>query len=124
MADIGGGSTELVLGSPSTGVVSAAYSMDIGCVRMTERHLRADPPSAEQIAATVADVRAALSVAAQQVPGIRILPVPFDVTPIVNALWWHPVHNRDPEHAWMRSMFTEAARVVDTQLHPAGSLSA
>jgi LysR family nod box-dependent transcriptional activator len=62
--------------------------------------------------------------AAQQVPGIRILPVPFDVTPIVNALWWHPVHNRDPEHAWMRSIFTEAARVVDTQLHPAGSLSA
>ncbi len=62
--------------------------------------------------------------AAQQVPGIRILPAPFDATPVVNALWWHPVHNRDPEHAWMRSVFTEAARIVDTQLHPAGALSA
>ena len=35
---------------------------------------------------------------------------PFDATPIVNALWWHPVHNRDPEHAWMRGIFEEAAR--------------
>jgi LysR family nod box-dependent transcriptional activator len=61
--------------------------------------------------------------AAQQVAGIRILPAPFDATPVVNALWWHPVHNRDPEHAWMRSLFTEAARIVDSQLHPAGALS-
>jgi DNA-binding transcriptional LysR family regulator len=61
--------------------------------------------------------------AAQQVAGIRILSAPFDATPVVNALWWHPVHNRDPEHAWMRSLFTEAARVVDSQLHPAGALS-
>jgi exopolyphosphatase/guanosine-5'-triphosphate,3'-diphosphate pyrophosphatase len=42
--------------------------MDIGCVRMTERHLRADPPTAEQIAATVADVRAAIAMAAPDVP--------------------------------------------------------
>ena len=61
--------------------------------------------------------------AAQQVPGIRILSAPFDATPIVNALWWHPVHNRDPEHAWMRGLFEEAARIVDTQLHPAGSVT-
>ncbi|GAA1981246.1 LysR family transcriptional regulator [Microbacterium pumilum] len=61
--------------------------------------------------------------AAQQVPGIRILSAPFDATPIVNALWWHPVHNRDPEHAWMRGLFAEAARIVDTQLHPAGSVT-
>ncbi len=35
---------------------------------------------------------------------------PFDATPVLNALWWHPVHNRDPEHAWMRGVFAEAAR--------------
>jgi exopolyphosphatase / guanosine-5'-triphosphate,3'-diphosphate pyrophosphatase len=64
VADIGGGSTELVLGNGEL----AAHSMDIGCVRMTERHLRADPPSTAQIAATVADVRAAIEVAARDVP--------------------------------------------------------
>lgn len=68
VADIGGGSTELVLGhAPADGGL-ASYSMDIGCVRMTERHLRADPPSAAQIAATVADVRAAIGAAARDVP--------------------------------------------------------
>jgi exopolyphosphatase/guanosine-5'-triphosphate,3'-diphosphate pyrophosphatase len=65
VADIGGGSTELVRGADGT---IAAHSMDVGCVRMTERHLRADPPTAEQIAATVADVRAAVAAARTDVP--------------------------------------------------------
>ena len=56
--DIGGGSTELVLGSGAT--PDAAHSMDIGSVRMTERHLRSDPPSADEVAACVADVESAL----------------------------------------------------------------
>ncbi|MAO81360.1 MAG: exopolyphosphatase [Nocardioides sp.] len=56
--DIGGGSTELVLGSGPT--PDAAHSMDIGSVRMTERHLRSDPPTAPEVAACVADVDAAL----------------------------------------------------------------
>ena len=43
-----------------------------------------------------------------------LLRAPFDATPIVNALWWHPVHDRDPEHAWMRSVFLEAAREVQS----------
>ncbi|MFD5214263.1 LysR family transcriptional regulator [Microbacterium sp. NPDC058345] len=47
------------------------------------------------------------------VPGIRVVPLPFAATPIVNALWWHPVHGRDPEHAWMRELFAEAARSLD-----------
>ncbi|MCX6397979.1 MAG: Ppx/GppA phosphatase family protein [Propionibacteriales bacterium] len=57
--DIGGGSTELVLGG-ADGVVTAAQSLDIGSVRLTERHLRADPPTAEQVAAVRADIDAAL----------------------------------------------------------------
>ena len=48
--------------------------------------------------------------------GIRILEPPFDATPTANALWWHPVHDRDPEHAWMRSIFLEAAREVQSQV--------
>jgi exopolyphosphatase/guanosine-5'-triphosphate,3'-diphosphate pyrophosphatase len=65
VVDIGGGSTELVRGTDGT---IRAHSMDVGCVRMTERHLRDDPPTAEQIAATVADVRAAVRDARADVP--------------------------------------------------------
>jgi exopolyphosphatase/guanosine-5'-triphosphate,3'-diphosphate pyrophosphatase len=71
VADIGGGSTELVLGNaqPHSDTVGLrSYSMDVGCVRMTERHLRSDPPTAEQVAATVADVRSAIGVASRDVP--------------------------------------------------------
>ncbi|MGZ4663084.1 MAG: Ppx/GppA phosphatase family protein, partial [Arthrobacter sp.] len=49
VVDLGGGSTEFVLGDVS-GVI-AAKSVDVGCVRMTERHLRNDPPTPEQVAA-------------------------------------------------------------------------
>ena len=65
VVDIGGGSTELVRGIDGT---IRAHSMDVGCVRMTERHLRDDPPTAEQIAATIADVRAATDDARADVP--------------------------------------------------------
>lgn len=65
VVDLGGGSTEVVLGSTTP---EAAYSMDVGCVRITERHLRSDPPAAAEVAAAEADVRAALDVAAQRVP--------------------------------------------------------
>ena len=67
VVDIGGGSTEFVLGA--VGTVSAAASVDIGCVRMTERHLRSDPPSPEQIAAATADIDAAVGRAAAMVDG-------------------------------------------------------
>lgn len=49
VVDLGGGSTEVVLGD-ATGV-HAAYSADIGCVRLTERHLHGNPPTPEEVAA-------------------------------------------------------------------------
>jgi len=48
VCDIGGGSTELVLGGPA-GVLDAT-SLDVGCVRMSERCLRSDPPAASELA--------------------------------------------------------------------------
>jgi exopolyphosphatase/guanosine-5'-triphosphate,3'-diphosphate pyrophosphatase len=56
--DVGGGSTELVLGDGSGPL--AAQSMDIGSVRMHERYLHDDPPTADQVAACVADIDAHL----------------------------------------------------------------
>ncbi|WP_338495735.1 Ppx/GppA phosphatase family protein [Streptomyces sp. SJL17-4] len=65
VVDIGGGSTEFVVGNRH---VEAARSVDIGCVRLTERHVRHDPPTAEEADAIRADVRAALDLAAETVP--------------------------------------------------------
>ena len=74
VADIGGGSTEFVLGnaraagSPLAGQPAASRSVNIGCVRMTERHLHGDPPDKREVADTVADIDAALALAAADVP--------------------------------------------------------
>ncbi|MGW7431932.1 Ppx/GppA phosphatase family protein [Streptomyces sp. NPDC054861] len=65
VVDIGGGSTEFVVGDRH---VEAARSVDIGCVRLTERHVRSDPPAPAEIEAVRADVRAALDLAAGTVP--------------------------------------------------------
>jgi exopolyphosphatase / guanosine-5'-triphosphate,3'-diphosphate pyrophosphatase len=58
--DVGGGSTELVLGANEP---EALVSLQLGCVRMTERHLKADPPALVQIDACLADVRRQLGAA-------------------------------------------------------------
>jgi exopolyphosphatase/guanosine-5'-triphosphate,3'-diphosphate pyrophosphatase len=76
VTDIGGGSTEFVLGGPDEGEerrqVSRGQirgrSVNIGCVRLTERHLHGDPPLPVEIAATIEDIDAALSEAAAAVP--------------------------------------------------------
>lgn len=70
VVDIGGGSTEFVVGNDQ---VRAARSVDVGCVRMTERHLVVDgsvtdPPTERQIAAMRADIEAALDLAERTVP--------------------------------------------------------
>jgi exopolyphosphatase / guanosine-5'-triphosphate,3'-diphosphate pyrophosphatase len=57
VVDIGGGSTELVLGADTP---DAAHSMDVGSVRLHERHLHDDPPPADQVRACVDDIDAAL----------------------------------------------------------------
>ena len=43
---------------------------------------------------------------------VRILPCPFDVAPLIEALWWHPMYARDPGHRWLRQLFAEAAQLV------------
>ena len=73
VVDIGGGSTELVLGSESG--VEAAKSVDIGCVRITERCLLSDPPTPSEIAAASALAASVLQSA-------------FDAVPVAKARTW------------------------------------
>jgi DNA-binding transcriptional LysR family regulator len=54
-------------------------------------------------------IQASLSDYARDTAGVRVLEPPFDATPIHNAMWWHPVHRRDPEHEWLRTIFVEAS---------------
>ena len=99
VTDIGGGSTEFVLGAvlprgddppqtpPAPGGATRppippwpplrgtyppkslrAISVNVGCVRMTERHLHGDPPTGPQVAAAIADIDAALDTVAATVP--------------------------------------------------------
>jgi exopolyphosphatase/guanosine-5'-triphosphate,3'-diphosphate pyrophosphatase len=60
VVDIGGGSTEFVLG---TDTVESAISVNIGCVRMTERHFHNDPPTADEIAVARRDIQNAIDIA-------------------------------------------------------------
>lgn len=78
VVDIGGGSTEFILGTSEEGGKAAglaAISMDIGCVRLTERYLHDDPPSAAQIEEATKQIDRALATAAETVPvaGARTL---------------------------------------------------
>lgn len=73
VVDLGGGSTETVIGD--TGGVRASFSADIGCVRLTERCLHSDPPTAGEIAAAREVVRAQLART-------------FDVVPVEQARMW------------------------------------
>ncbi len=64
VVDLGGGSTEFVRGA---GDVERSISMNIGCVRMTERHLRSDPPTDAEIEGALVDINAAIDEAEQEV---------------------------------------------------------
>jgi len=68
VCDIGGGSTEFVVGGPDG--MRAARSVDIGCVRMTERHLHDDPPTPAQVREATATIDAAIA-DADAVVGVR-----------------------------------------------------
>jgi len=71
VVDIGGGSTELVVGADGD---VRAVSLAIGCVRLTERYLLHDPPRSDELGAAVAAVAAELDRATEEVPTLACLP--------------------------------------------------
>jgi exopolyphosphatase/guanosine-5'-triphosphate,3'-diphosphate pyrophosphatase len=79
--DIGGGSTEIIVGARTAAgaTIDASVSLDVGAVRLTERHLAADPPRAEQLEQARTEVRKALG-AAPQAGGVPLVGVAGTVT--------------------------------------------
>ena len=98
VVDVGGGSTELILGSRATGP-QAAYSMDIGSVRLHERCLGGDPATPEQIASCVAAIDAALDECPVD-PGVAaaVLGIAGTVTTVAAGVLGLPAYDREQIH--------------------------
>jgi exopolyphosphatase/guanosine-5'-triphosphate,3'-diphosphate pyrophosphatase len=91
--DVGGGSTELILGDSAP---SGAHSMDIGSVRLHERHLRDDPPTEEQVAACVADIDAALDACpVDPAAAATVVGIAGTVTTVAAGVLDLPAYDRD-----------------------------
>ena len=115
VVDIGGGSTEFVFG---TATVEAARSVNIGCVRMTERHFASDPAKAEQIEAARADIQAAIAQAAAVVPITKaktLVAVAGTATTVAAAALDLPEYDRYAIHL---------ARISAQQTHDAATMFA
>ena len=97
VVDIGGGSTELVLGADDlTAGVAQSVSLDIGSVRLHERHLHSDPPTAAELATCVADVDRALAGCAVEVARARcVVGVAGTVTTVAAGVLGLEAYDRD-----------------------------
>lgn len=132
VVDIGGGSTEFVLGSASGAgserastaavredfTVDAAVSVDIGCVRMTERHLHGDPPTVGELAAAEADIAAAVHRALAAVPGRTaktLVGLAGSVTTVTAIALGLPAYRPERIHH-ARISYVDIAKVTDDLL--------
>ena len=98
VVDIGGGSTEFVLGSTH---VTAVRSVDVGCVRLTERHLVDDPPTTAQVTAAEGDIDAALAQVRAEVPvadARTAVGLAGSVTTVAALALGLPTYDRDRIH--------------------------
>jgi len=96
VVDVGGGSTEFILGSDG---VEQAQSLDIGSVRITERHLHSDPPTRAEIEQAVADIDAALDTLTVDLQAaVTLIGVAGTVTTIAAGALRLPSYQRDVIH--------------------------
>jgi exopolyphosphatase/guanosine-5'-triphosphate,3'-diphosphate pyrophosphatase len=91
--DIGGGSTEFIYGN-TAGRMEFRHSFDVGSVRMTERHIRSDPPSAEERERITSFLRQTFSALPPPPPGAQLVGVAGTVTTIFTVY-----HRIDPYDA-------------------------
>lgn len=129
VVDIGGGSTELILGDASG--PKSAHSMNIGSVRLHERHLHTDPPTAAEVAACVADIDAALDASPVTIAdAVTVVGVAGTITTVGAGHLDLPAYDEDavdqtvvPVDAacrWMEALVSMplAARLELPYLHP------
>jgi len=119
VSDIGGGSTELVLGDWDgvRGEVAAARSVDIGCVRLTERCLRSDPPAEREVEEAVRVTREVLGEAFDAVPVDRAktwIGVAGTVTTLVAVAKGLPRY--DPDEIHLARLTTDQVRETTAAL--------
>ena len=109
--DIGGGSTEVVDGDRTTRAISFAHSYDVGSVRLTERHVRSDPPSdAERVAVARAATEAFASVPSS-VRGAPVVGIAGTVTTLAAVSLGMKTYDAARVHGHTLSI-TELERVV------------
>jgi exopolyphosphatase/guanosine-5'-triphosphate,3'-diphosphate pyrophosphatase len=123
IVDIGGGSTELVSGSDPDDPELAVVSLQAGCVRITERFLRSDPPTADELAAAETMVNEMLDQAIAEHPRFRdarrLVGLAGTVTTLASLHLGMDVYDRDRIHhavltvddvgGWYRTLATEVA---------------
>jgi len=112
--DIGGGSTEFVFGTDS---VEAARSMNIGCVRMSERHFTGDQPDPGQIASAIEDIDEAIRQAAKSVPITQaktVIMVAGTATTVAAAALDLPAYDRYAIH--LSRISAERTHQISTEL--------
>ncbi len=112
--DIGGGSTEFVFGKDS---VEAARSMNIGCVRMTERHFTGDQPDPGQIASAIEDIDENIRQAAKTVPITKaktVIMVAGTATTVAAAALDLPAYDRYAIH--LSRISAERTHQISTEL--------
>ena len=130
VVDIGGGSTEFVMGERS---VSAAISVDIGCVRMSERHFKSDPPTDAEISSSKQDINRAIDEVLGAVPiksAKTLVAVAGTATTVAAAALDLPGYDRDAIHgarisaertleisAWLLTL-TKQERAALGYMHP------
>ena len=98
VVDIGGGSTELIVGGREA---ERLVSLDIGCVRLHEKYLHSDPPSAEELGALRAEVEGVLGDVKDQLavpPGARLVGVAGTVSQLALLKAGSPVYDPDVTH--------------------------
>jgi len=135
VVDIGGGSTEFVFGEADADSEHSlsAVSVNIGCVRLTERHLHDDPPTRDQIASATEDIDAALATVADSMPAgsartlvglagsvTTLTAIALDLTVYDPARIHHARISADRVHAVTANLLgkNHAQRTAMTVIHP------
>lgn len=110
--DIGGGSTEIVEGDLPTRAIHFAQSYDVGSVRLTERHVRSDPPTRDERAAVAQSATDAFASVPASVRGVPVVGIAGTVTTLAAVSLGMTTYDSSRVHGHTMAV-TELERVVE-----------